>query len=105
RGPIRAMKVVLAVGRRGRPRRIGVEGEHLAAVRYSLDDAALHGGRRCVVLGGGDSALEAALALSAQPGTVVTLAHQGNAFARAKSENRERVGARRAPGAPAGAPR
>lgn len=99
RGPIRAMRVVLAVGRRGRPRRIGVEGEHLAGVRYALDDAALHGGRRCVVLGGGDSALEAALALSAQPGTVVTLAHRGNAFARAKSENRERVEAAERKGA------
>ena len=91
RGPILAVKVVLAVGRRGRPRRIGVDGERRVEVRYALDDAALHRGRRCVVLGGGDSALEAALALSAQPGSVVTLAHRGAAFARARSENRERV--------------
>ena len=56
-----------------------------------LDDAAEHRGRACVVMGGGDSAIEAALALSAEPSTRVCLVHRSARFDRAKTENRERL--------------
>ncbi|MFO0653343.1 MAG: NAD(P)-binding domain-containing protein, partial [Polyangiales bacterium] len=62
-GELRAQRVLLAIGRRGRPRALGVAGEERAL--RTLDDAADHRGRACVVLGGGDSAVEAALSLSA----------------------------------------
>lgn len=44
-----------------------------------------------LVVGGGDSALEAAIAVSEQPGTTVILAYRGDAFARVKAKNRQRV--------------
>jgi thioredoxin reductase/ferredoxin len=83
--------VVLAIGRRGSPRKLGVPGEDSAKVLYQLDDAADHRGQRVLVVGAGDSALEAATALAEQPGTTVTLACRGDGFPRAKPPNRERV--------------
>ncbi|MFO0647224.1 MAG: NAD(P)-binding domain-containing protein, partial [Polyangiales bacterium] len=62
------------------------------------DDAADHRGRACVVLGGGDSAVEAALSLSAEPGTRVALVYRGARFDRVKTENRERLEAAAAEG-------
>ena len=88
-GEIRAQRVILAAGRRGRPRALGVAGEERAM--RDLDDAAEHRGRACVVMGGGDSAIEAALALSAEPSTRVCLVHRSARFDRAKTENRERL--------------
>ena len=44
-----------------------------------------------VVVGGGDSALEAATTIAAEPGTTVTLSYRSGAFTRAKQKNRERV--------------
>lgn len=83
--------VVLAIGRRGSPRRLGVEGEDLAKVTYLLEDAAEHRGQHALVVGAGDSALEAALALAAEPGTIVALSCRGDAFPRAKPRNRQRL--------------
>ena len=79
-GPFRARHVVLAVGRRGTPRRLGVPGEELPHVAYSLLDAATYTGRHCVVVGGGDSAVETALALAEQPGNQVTIVYRQDAF-------------------------
>jgi len=63
-GEVRARNVCLAVGRRGTPRKLGVPGEEQAKVAYSLLDAHSYQGRRILVVGGGDSAVEAALGLA-----------------------------------------
>ena len=82
-----AHRVVLAIGRRGAPRRLGVPGDALAHVIYSLPDPAAYAGQRVAVVGGGDSAVEAALALAQQPGTKVTLVHRGADLGRCKPDN------------------
>jgi thioredoxin reductase (NADPH) len=81
--------VLLAIGRRGTPRKLGVEGEDQAKVVYRLIDPEQYRRRHVLVVGGGDSALEAAVSLARQPGTRVTLSHRGDAFSRAKVKNRE----------------
>ncbi len=91
RGCYPARAVLLAIGRRGTPRQLGVPGEELSKVVYRLSDPAQYRGRHVLVVGGGDSALEAAASLAAEPGTTVTLSHRDQAFARAKLKNRERV--------------
>lgn len=78
----------LAIGRRGSPRRLGVPGEELNKVSYSLVDAGSFQGRRILVVGGGDSAVEAACALATQPGNQVTLSYRKGAFVRTRSRNR-----------------
>jgi len=86
-GVVAAHRVVLALGRRGTPRKLGVPGEELEKVAYRLVDAASYAGNRVLVVGGGDSAVEAALGLSEQPGTEVTLAYRKAAFFRIKRRN------------------
>lgn len=93
RGPHRARNVCLAVGRRGSPKRLGVPGEDLPKVAYSLLDAQYYQSRSILVVGGGDSAIEAALALAEQPGNRVTISYRKNAFSRLKARNEERIGA------------
>ncbi|MEP7140418.1 MAG: NAD(P)-binding domain-containing protein [Caldimonas sp.] len=83
--------VLLAIGRRGSPRKLDVPGEESSKVVYRLIDAEQYRGQAVMVVGGGDSALEAALALSEQPGTTVTLSYRGDAFARVKAKNRARL--------------
>jgi thioredoxin reductase len=85
--------VLLAIGRRGTPRRLGVPGEDLPKVVYRLIDPAQYRGQHVLVVGGGDSALETAVTVVEEPGTSVTLLHRGEVFAHAKSANRERVAA------------
>jgi thioredoxin reductase len=87
----RAKTVLLAIGRRGTPRKLGVPGEELPKVVYRLIDAEQYRSRKVLVVGGGDSALEAALAVSEQPGAEVTLSYRGDAFARVKAKNRGRL--------------
>ncbi|MDE2405122.1 MAG: NAD(P)-binding domain-containing protein [Sphingomonadales bacterium] len=88
---LRARTVLLAIGRRGTPRALEVPGEDRPKVVYRLIDPAQYAGRRVLVVGGGDSALEAAAELAEQPGTTVTLSYRGAAFGRARARNRERV--------------
>ena len=90
---LEAKTVLLAMGRRGTPRKLGVEGEQLPKVVYRMIDPEQYAGRRVLVVGGGDSALEAALAIAEQPGSTVTLSYRSDAFSRAKTKNRDRVAA------------
>ena len=87
-----ARAVLLAIGRRGTPRKLGVPGEDQSKVVYRLVDPEQYRGQRVLVVGGGDSALEAAISLADEPQTEVMLAYRGDAFSRAKVKNRERVG-------------
>jgi thioredoxin reductase (NADPH) len=90
-GPAKTKSVLLATGRRGSPKRLGIPGENLPKVVYSLDDAAQYRDQHVVIVGGGDSALEAALAVSREAVASVTLAYRGNVFDRAKALNRQRL--------------
>ena len=87
----RAGAVLLAIGRRGTPRKLGVPGEELPKVVYRLIDAEQYRGKKVLVVGGGDSALEAAASIAELGDTHVTLSYRGDAFQRAKQRNRERV--------------
>jgi thioredoxin reductase len=91
RGLYRSRAVLLAIGRRGTPRKLEVPGEEHPKVVYKLIDPEQYRDRRVMVVGGGDSALEAATSISEQPGTEVTLSYRGDAFSRAKPKNRRRV--------------
>jgi thioredoxin reductase/ferredoxin len=91
RGTHRARAIVLAVGRRGTPRTLGVPGEELPKVLYDLIDAASYRGKRILIVGGGDSAVEAALGLAHQPGNRVTISYRREAFVRLKARNETRI--------------
>jgi thioredoxin reductase (NADPH) len=84
-------RVVLAIGRRGVPRKLGIPGEELPNVAYSLREPEAYQGDRLLVVGGGDSAVEAAMALSEQPGNEVRLSYRGDRFSRIKPKNRDRI--------------
>ena len=86
-----ARYVCLAMGRRGVPRKLGVPGEGSSKVAYHLIDAHSYQGRRVLVVGGGDSAVETALALAEQPGNQVTLSYRKEAFFRIRAKNEERM--------------
>jgi thioredoxin reductase len=83
--------VLLAIGRRGTPRKLGVPGEELPKVVYRMIDPEQYAGRHVLVVGGGDSALEAAVSARDAGSTSVTLSYRGGAFERAKPANRQRV--------------
>jgi thioredoxin reductase (NADPH) len=83
--------VLLAIGRRGTPRKLGVPGEEQAKVVYRLVDPEQYRNQNVLVVGGGDSALEAALAIADEPGTSVTISYRSDAFGRVKQKNRERL--------------
>ena len=91
-GEYRANSVLLAIGRRGTPRKLGVAGEDLPKVTYRLIEPEQYAGQHVLVVGGGDSALEAAASIAeACASGAVTLSYRGDAFSRAKQKNRERV--------------
>ena len=87
---LRTATVLLSVGRRGTPRKLGVPGEEQSKVVYRLIDPEQYTGQRVLVVGGGDSALEAAASL-AEAGASAALSYRGDAFQRAKQRNRDRV--------------
>lgn len=91
RGSYTAGAVLLAMGRRGTPRKLEVPGEESAKVAYRLTDPAQYAGQAVLVVGGGDSALEAAIALSREEGTDVTLSYRSAAFSRVKQKNRTQL--------------
>jgi thioredoxin reductase/NAD-dependent dihydropyrimidine dehydrogenase PreA subunit len=91
KGLHQASAVLLGIGRRGTPRKLGVPGEERSKVVYRLIDPEQYRGRRVVVVGGGDSALEAAASIAELGDTSVVLSYRGDAFQRAKQRNRQRV--------------
>lgn len=90
--------VLLAIGRRGTPRKLDVPGEDLPKVVYSLIDPEQYRNMHILVVGGGDSALEAACSIADEPGTTVTISYRSEAFGRGKPKNRERLQALEARG-------
>jgi thioredoxin reductase/Pyruvate/2-oxoacid:ferredoxin oxidoreductase delta subunit len=83
--------VLLAIGRRGTPRTLGVPGENKTKVVYRLIDPEQYMNQHVLVVGGGDSALEAAVSIADKAGTTVTLSYRSEAFSRAKEKNRMKV--------------
>ena len=83
--------VLLAIGRRGTPRKLNVPGEELPKVVYRLIDPEQYKGQKVLVVGGGDSALEAAASVAESESGGVVLSYRGEAFDRAKGRNRERI--------------
>ena len=90
-GEFHCRNVILALGRRGTPRRLNVPGEDLAKVAYKLIDAEAYKGRRVMVVGGGDSAVEAAMGLAHQEGCRVTLSYRKAELMRIKQRNADRI--------------
>jgi putative YpdA family bacillithiol system oxidoreductase len=91
KGRYRARAVVLALGRTGTPRKLGVKGEELPKVMYRLIEADHYVNRKILVVGGGDSAIEAAMGLGHQHGNKVTLSYRKEAFSRIKERNAKRI--------------
>jgi putative YpdA family bacillithiol system oxidoreductase len=87
----RARSVVLALGRAGEPRKLGVKGEELSKVMYRLIEADHYINKKILVVGGGDSAVEAAMGLASQSGNQVTLSYRSERFSRIKERNAKRL--------------
>ncbi len=87
RARYRALSVVLAIGRRGTPRKLEIPGEDLPKVMYSLIDAEAYADQRILVVGGGDSAIEAAMGLAHTGSNRVTLSYRKDVFSRLKERN------------------
>ena len=87
----RAKNVVLALGRRGTPRKLNVPGEHSSKVTYQLIEAGKYENSKVMVVGAGDSGVEAAIGLAKQKGITVSLINNGDSFPRAKPKNQERI--------------
>jgi thioredoxin reductase (NADPH) len=87
----RARHIVLALGRRGTPRKLDVPGEELAKVMYQLEDAQSYKNKQLLVVGGGDSAVESAIGLARQSGNRVYISYRKDQFYRIKTKNQERI--------------
>jgi thioredoxin reductase (NADPH) len=87
----RARSVILAIGKMGNPRKLGVKGEELPKVMYRLIEADHYVNKKILVVGGGDSAVEAAMGLAFQVGNTVTLSYRQASFSRIKERNAQRL--------------
>ncbi len=83
-------RVLLAIGRRGTPRKLNVAGEQLEKVAYKLIEAEFINDKKVLVVGGGDSAIESAILLAAN--NDVTLSYRSDKFSRLKPRNHESIG-------------
>jgi len=88
---ITSKNLILALGRRGSPRKLGVPGEEQSKVSYQLMDAEAYVQKRILVVGGGDSAIEAAVALARQKGNIVTISYRRSEFVRLKEKNEKQL--------------
>src|SRR6267378_2238016 len=84
KGQYRAHKVIIALGKAGTPLKLGVKGEDLPKVMYRLLEADHYINKKILIVGGGDSAVEAAMGLASQVGNKVTLSYRKDAFSRIK---------------------
>jgi len=91
KGSYLAHAVVLALGKAGTPRKLGVKGEEMGKVMYRLIEADHYKNSRILVVGGGDSAVEAAMGLAHQQGNKVTLSYRQAGFSRIKERNAQRI--------------
>jgi putative YpdA family bacillithiol system oxidoreductase len=91
KGRYRALTVIVAIGRRGIPRKLDIPGEQLDKVMYSLIEAEHYRDQHILVVGGGDSAVEAAMGLAYQKGNKVTLSYRKDVFSRLKERNSQRI--------------
>ena len=91
KGEFRARHVILALGKTGNPRKLGVKGEELPKVMYRLIEADHYVNKKILVVGGGDSAVEAAMGLASQVGNTVTLSYRQATFSRIKERNNQRI--------------
>jgi thioredoxin reductase (NADPH) len=87
----RALAVILALGKGGSPRKLGVKGESFDKVMYRLIEADHYVNKKILIVGGGDSAVEAAMGLASQVGNSVTLSYRQSAFSRIKDRNQQRI--------------
>src|SRR6201987_1232693 len=87
----RSRTVVLALGRAGEPRKLGVKGEDLPKVMYRLIEADHYINKKILVIGGADTAVEAAMGLASQKGNQVTLSYRSERFSRIKERNATRI--------------
>jgi len=87
----RSLNVILALGRAGESRKLGVKGEELPKVMYRLIEVDHYINKRILVVGGGDSAVEAAMGLANQKGNQVTLSYRSERFSRIKERNAKRI--------------
>jgi thioredoxin reductase (NADPH) len=87
----RSHAVVLGLGKSGNPRKLGVKGEELPKVMYRLIEADHYINKKILVVGGGDSAIEAAMGLAYQVGNTVTLSYRKESFSRIKERNTQRI--------------
>lgn len=86
---LRTKKILLAIGRRGSPRKLNISGEESEKVAYRLLEPENIQNKDIIVVGGGDSAIEAALSLAKQ--NKVMLSYRSEAFNRIKPKNRELI--------------
>jgi putative YpdA family bacillithiol system oxidoreductase len=91
KGQYRARYVILALGKTGSPRKLGVKGEDLPKVMYRLIEADHYVNKKILIVGGGDSAVEAAMGLASQVGNSVTISYRQAAFSRIKDRNAQRI--------------
>ncbi len=92
KGPVEASKVVLAIGRRGTPRKLGVPGEEAEKVLYGLKEPEQFEDQEVLVVGGGDAALEAAIQLATESSARVSLSYRNAELGRCREANRARFG-------------
>ena len=97
-GEVLGRKVVLAIGRRGTPRKLGVPGENLEKVAYRLIDAEQYEGAKVLVVGGGDSALEAAMQIANETKAEVVVSCRGEEFGPCRDANKQKIHAMAAEG-------
>jgi len=87
----RTRAVVLAIGKGGSPRKLGAKGEELPKVMYRLIETDHYVNKNILIVGGGDSAVEAAMGLAHQVGNKVTLSYRQEGFTRLKNRNQQRM--------------